>query len=41
VSDLKAAIQDRVHGTIAKSMRKPRPTSGPTSAPTTGPTTAP
>lgn len=34
VVDLKAAIQDRVHGAIAKSMRKPRPA-------TTQSTTAP
>jgi len=41
-ADLKAAIQDRVHGTIARSMRHGQPATGhATTAPTTSPTSAP
>ncbi|CAN5606129.1 hypothetical protein BH09PLA1_BH09PLA1_29900 [soil metagenome] len=37
IADLKAAIQDRVHGTIARSMRLPRPATAPATSPTTAP----
>ncbi|MBC8106262.1 MAG: hypothetical protein H7Z14_06700 [Anaerolineae bacterium] len=37
VADLKAAIQDRVHGTIARSMREPRPATIPSTRPTSAP----
>lgn len=37
VGDLKAALQDRVHGTIARSMQRQRPTTIPATAPTTAP----
>lgn len=37
VADLKAAIQDRVHGTIARSMRQAKPTTAPSTHPTTAP----
>jgi hypothetical protein len=37
IADLKAAIQDRVHGTIARSMRETRPATAPSTNPTSAP----
>jgi hypothetical protein len=39
IGDLKAAVQDRVHGAIAKSLRHENPSTHPTTNSTTNPTT--